>query len=75
MSNNENIQGSISHRDYLHEKVEESKHNETVAYLMSPAGTVFFVGGILENLLISNNYQCKPRLVPIHSILRYLFWA
>lgn len=31
----------MSFRDYLHEKAEESRHNETTAYLMFLAGTVF----------------------------------
>ncbi|MEM2281413.1 MAG: hypothetical protein QXZ68_05435 [Candidatus Bathyarchaeia archaeon] len=43
----------MSFRDYLHEKAEESRHNETTAYLMFLAGTVFFVGGVLETLFIS----------------------
>jgi hypothetical protein len=40
--------------DYLHEKAEESRHNESVAYLMFLAGAVFFVGGILETLSLAN---------------------
>lgn len=35
---------------YLHEKAEESRHNETLAYLMSIAGSIFFIGGMLESL-------------------------
>lgn len=44
----------MSFRDYLHEKAEESRHNETVAYLMFLAGSMFFVGGILMTLTITN---------------------
>jgi len=44
----------MSFRDYLHEKAEESRHNETLAYLMFLAGAVFFVGGILETLSLAN---------------------
>ena len=44
----------MSIRDYLHEKAEESRHNEMFAYLMFIAGAVFFVGGILETLATSN---------------------
>jgi hypothetical protein len=44
----------MSFRDYLHEKAEESRHNETVAYLMFLAGTMFFVGGILTTLTITS---------------------
>jgi heme/copper-type cytochrome/quinol oxidase subunit 1 len=43
----------MSFRDYLHEKAEESRHNETLAYQMFLAGAVFLVGGILENLSLS----------------------
>ena len=39
--------------DYLHEKVEESRHNETLAYLMFTAGAIFLVGGIIETLIIA----------------------
>jgi len=45
----------MSFRDYLHEKAEESRHNETLAYLMFLAGVVFFVGGILETLSLGEN--------------------
>lgn len=40
----------MSFRDYAHEKAEESRHNETIAYMMFLGGVVFFVGGILETL-------------------------
>jgi hypothetical protein len=40
----------MSFRDYLHEKAEESRHNETSAYMMFLAGVIFFVGGILTTL-------------------------
>jgi hypothetical protein len=40
----------MSIQDYLHEKAEESRHNEIVAYIMFLAGSVFFVGGILSSL-------------------------
>jgi hypothetical protein len=43
----------MSFRDYLHEKAEESRHNETVAYLMFLAGAMFLVGGILETLSLT----------------------
>jgi len=44
----------MSFREYLHEKAEESRHNENTAYLMFLAGAVFFVGGILETLSLAN---------------------
>jgi hypothetical protein len=45
----------MSFRDYLHEKSEESRHNETIAYLMFLAGVIFFVGGITETLSLTQN--------------------
>ncbi|MEM0057803.1 MAG: hypothetical protein QXG58_03135 [Candidatus Bathyarchaeia archaeon] len=50
----------MSFRDYLHEKAEESRHNETTAYLMFLAGTVFFVGGVLETLFMSQFINKAP---------------
>jgi uncharacterized membrane protein YiaA len=47
----------MSFREYLHEKAEESRHNETLAYLMFLAGAVFFVGGILATLSLSEEPQ------------------
>ena len=41
---------TISGLNFVHEKIEETRHNETLAYLMFMAGAVFFVGGILETL-------------------------
>jgi len=41
--------------DYVHEKVEESRHNETLAYLMFMAGAIFFVGGLLETAITTEN--------------------
>jgi hypothetical protein len=43
----------LSVRDYLHEKAEESRHNEMFAYLMFIAGAVFFIGGVLETIITS----------------------
>jgi len=43
----------MSIHDYLHEKAAESRHNETLAYIMFLAGSVFFVGGILSSLVMS----------------------
>lgn len=31
--------------EYLHEKAEESRHNETVGYFITTIGSIFFVGG------------------------------
>ena len=38
-------------RDYLHEKAEESRHNETISYLMVVIGSIFLVGGVLITIL------------------------
>ncbi|MEM1589587.1 MAG: hypothetical protein QW175_04125 [Candidatus Bathyarchaeia archaeon] len=60
----------MSFRDYLHEKAEESRHNETTAYLMFLAGTVFFVGGVLETLFISQFIGESPQwfaFIPYHT--------
>ncbi|MEM3640662.1 MAG: hypothetical protein QXH37_01905 [Candidatus Bathyarchaeia archaeon] len=51
----------MSFRDYLHEKAEESRHNETTAYLMFLAGTVFFVGGMLETLFMFQFVEAVPQ--------------
>jgi hypothetical protein len=45
----------MSFREYLHEKAEESRHNENTAYLMFLAGAVFFVGGMLVTLSLAEN--------------------
>ncbi len=47
--------GRISGMDYVHERAEESRHNETLAYLMFMAGAVFFVGGVLETVITTEN--------------------
>jgi hypothetical protein len=36
---------------YLHEKAEESRHNESVAYFVAMIGSVFLVGGIIQTLV------------------------
>ncbi|MEA2090252.1 MAG: hypothetical protein U9O89_05790 [Thermoproteota archaeon] len=47
----------MSLRDYLHERAEESRHNETLAYLMFVAGAVFFTAGVLETINTTDNPQ------------------
>lgn len=44
-----------SDMDYIHERVEESRHNQTLAYLMFVAGVIFFVGGVLETVVTTEN--------------------
>lgn len=48
-----NIRSQMSIQDYLHEKAEESRHNEVISFMMFLAGSVFFVGGILSSLNLS----------------------
>lgn len=45
----------VSGMDYVRERVEESRHNETLAYLMFMAGAIFFVGGLLETVVTTEN--------------------
>jgi uncharacterized membrane protein YiaA len=47
----------MSSREYLHEKAEESRHNETIAYLMFLAGAVFFIGGVMTNLSLGKDFS------------------
>lgn len=57
---------AMSFRDYLHEKSEESRHNETIAYLMFLAGAIFFVGGIMETLSLTENPEWFI-FIPYHT--------
>lgn len=57
---------AMSFRDYLHEKSEESRHNETVAYLLFLAGAIFFVGGVLESLSLAENPEWFI-FIPYHT--------
>ena len=43
----------MSIHDYLHEKAAESRHNETLAFIMFLTGAVFGVGGIISSLVMS----------------------
>ena len=42
---------SSSFSEYLHEKADESRHNETIGYLVVIIGAVFFVGGLVVTVL------------------------
>lgn len=44
---------ALSVREYLRERAAESRHNEMSAYLMFIAGSVLFVGGVLETLVVT----------------------
>jgi len=56
----------MSFQDYLHEKAEESRHNETLAYLTFLAGAIFLMGGILETLSLAKNPEWLL-FIPYHT--------
>jgi len=41
--------------EYLHEKAKESRHNETIGYLITIIGSIFFIGGLLETVITVEN--------------------
>lgn len=41
--------------EYLHEKAEESRHNETLGYLIVIIGSLFFIGGLLVTVITVAN--------------------
>jgi len=41
----------LSFSYYLHEKAEESRHNESIGFLIAILGAVFMIGGILQTLV------------------------
>lgn len=50
----------------MHEKAEESRHNETLAYLMFLVGSIFFVGGIVETLTLTGDPEWFL-FIPYHT--------
>jgi cytochrome c biogenesis factor len=51
--------------EYLHEKAEESRHNETVGYLIIIIGSIFFIGGLLETVIKVENPEWLL-IIPYH---------
>ena len=51
--------------EYLHEKAEESRHNETVGYLIIIIGSTFFIGGLLETIIKVENPEWLL-IIPYH---------
>ncbi|MEM3536769.1 MAG: hypothetical protein QXF44_03220 [Candidatus Bathyarchaeia archaeon] len=51
--------------EYLHEKAEESRHNETVGYLIITIGAIFLVGGLLETVIMVENPEWFL-IIPYH---------
>jgi cytochrome c biogenesis factor len=56
---------SMLFSEYLHEKAEESRHNETVGYLITIIGSIFFVGGLLETVVTVENPEWFL-IIPYH---------
>ena len=55
--------------EYLHEKAEESRHNELIGYLIIVIGSVFFVGGLLETIITTKLAGGNPEwflIFPYH---------
>jgi hypothetical protein len=48
---------SMLFSEYLHEKAEESRHNETVGYFIIVIGSIFFVGGLLVTMITTLRIQ------------------
>jgi cytochrome c biogenesis factor len=57
--------GSMLFSEYLHEKAEESRHNETIGYLITIIGSIFFVGGLLETVITVENPEWFL-IIPYH---------
>ena len=51
--------------EYLHEKAEESRHNETIGYLITIIGAILFVGGLLETVITVENPEWFL-IIPYH---------
>lgn len=47
----------LSFSYYLHEKAEESRHNESIAFSIAIIGSVFLVGGMIQTLLVVQRPQ------------------
>lgn len=51
--------------EYLHEKAEESRHNETIGYFTLMIGSVFFIGGLLVTVATFQNPEWFL-IIPYH---------
>ena len=51
--------------EHLHEKVEESRPNETVGYFLIVIGSIFLVGGLLETVITVENPEWFL-IIPYH---------
>lgn len=60
----------VSCVDYLHERAEESRHNEILAYLMFVAGAIFFVGGLVITAITTEDpewFLFFPYEITLHA--------
>ncbi|HVP26548.1 MAG TPA: hypothetical protein VMT26_02650 [Candidatus Bathyarchaeia archaeon] len=63
--------------EHLHEKAEESRHNETVSYFLTTIGSIFFTSGLIETVTTIQNpdwfliipYKITPDNPDPHSLL------
>jgi len=60
------IKYEINFMDYLHEKAQDSRNKEIQACLMFILGTVFFMGGELEALMLAENPEWFI-FIPYHT--------
>jgi len=51
--------------EYLHEKAEESRHNETIGYFVTVVGSIFFIGGLIETVVTVQNPEWAF-IIPYH---------
>jgi len=56
---------ATSFKEYLHEKPEESRHNETIGYLIIILSSIFLLGGMTITVITANN-QNWFLFVPYH---------
>jgi len=59
------VVSSMLFSEYLHEKAEESRHNETVGYFIIVIGSIFFIGGLLETVIKVENPEWFL-IIPYH---------
>jgi len=43
----------MSFTDFLHENAQNSRHDEIISYIMFLAGVIFFIGGVVESLMLN----------------------
>lgn len=49
--------GLLSFSYYLHEKAEESRHNECMSFMIAILGSVFLIGGMLQTFITAQRPQ------------------